>query len=121
MFRLFSRLSLQVEAIRRGIGAVIPVQLLRLFSWDDLEMFVCGQEGVDIDLLEACTEYNLCSREDRHVSAFWDVLRSFSQKEKSLFLRCVYCLQAQDALSARPFRTLCAVSTNIAASCAPGI
>lgn len=77
----------QVEAIRRGIGAVIPVQLLRLFSWDDLEMFVCGQEGVDIDLLEACTEYNLCSREDKHVSAFWDVLRSFSQKEKSLFLR----------------------------------
>ena len=86
----FSRLSLQVEAIRRGIGAVIPVQLLRLFSWDDLEMFVCGQEGVDIDLLEACTEYNLCSREDRHVSTFWDVLRSFSQKEKSLFLRCEY-------------------------------
>lgn len=83
----FSRPLLQVEAIRRGIGAVIPVQLLRLFSWDDLEMFVCGQEGVDIDLLEACTEYNLCSREDKHVSAFWDVLRSFSQKEKSLFLR----------------------------------
>lgn len=82
-----SRLSLQVEAIRRGIGAVIPVQLLRLFSWGDLEMFVCGQGGVDIDLLEACTEYNLCGREDKHVSAFWDVLRSFSPKEKSLFLR----------------------------------
>lgn len=84
---MLSRLSFQVEAIRRGIGAVIPVQLLRLFSWRDLEMFVCGQGRVDIDLLEACTEYNLCGRDDKHVSAFWDVLRSFSPKEKSLFLR----------------------------------
>lgn len=66
---------------------MIPVQLLRLFSWDELEVFVCGRKGVDVDLLEACTEYNLCNREDAHVSAFWDVLRSFSPKEKALFLR----------------------------------
>lgn len=42
---------------------------------------------MDVDLLESCTEYSLCSREDPHISAFWDVLRSFSPKEKSLFLR----------------------------------
>lgn len=77
----------KVEAIRRGLAAVVPVEHLRLFSWDELEVFVCGRKEVDIDLLEACTEYALCCRQDSHVSAFWDVLRSFSPKEKSLFLR----------------------------------
>lgn len=76
-----------MEAIRRGMASVIPCQLLPLFSWDELEVLVCGRKEVDIDLLEACTEYTLCSREDPHILAFWDVLRSFSPKEKSLFLR----------------------------------
>lgn len=79
----------QVEAIRRGLGTVIPCKLLRLFSWEEVEVLVCGKKEVDIDLLEACTEYSMCDREDAHVSAFWEVLRSFSPKEKSLFLRCV--------------------------------
>lgn len=48
---------------------------------------MCGKKDVDIDLLEDYTEYSMCKREDPHVSAFWDVLRSFSPKEKSLFLR----------------------------------
>ncbi|CAM9151525.1 unnamed protein product [Scytosiphon promiscuus] len=76
-----------VEAIRDGLASVIPVDHLRLFAWDELEMFVCGRKDVDVDLLEACTEYSLCCRQDSHVAAFWDVLRSFSPKEKSLFLR----------------------------------
>lgn len=78
----------QVEAIRRGMASVVPCHLLRLFSWDELEVLVCGTTDVDIDLLEACTEYSLCNRHDPHITAFWDVLRSFSAKEQSLFLRC---------------------------------
>lgn len=77
----------QVEALRRGLASVIPCQLLRLFSWEEVEGLVCGKKEVDLDLLEACTEYSLCDRSDPHVSAFWDVLRAFSPKEKSLFLR----------------------------------
>ncbi len=77
----------KVEAIRRGLASVVPIEHLRLFTWDELEEFVCGRKEVDIDLLESCTEYSLCCRQDSHVSAFWDVLRSFSPKEKSLFLR----------------------------------
>lgn len=76
-----------MEVIRRGLASVIPIQLLRLLAWDELEALVCGRKDVDVDLLENCTEYSLCDREDKHVSAFWDVLRSFSAKEKSLFLR----------------------------------
>lgn len=78
---------MKVEAIRRGLASVVPIEHLRLFSWDELELFVCGRKEVDVDLLEACTEYTLCCRQDSHVSAFWDVLRSFSPREKSLFLR----------------------------------
>lgn len=66
---------------------MVPVHLLRVFSWDELEVLVCGRKDVDVDLLEACTEYSMCSPRDSHVAAFWEVLRSFSPKEKSLFLR----------------------------------
>lgn len=79
----------KVEAIRRGLASVVPIEHLRLFSWYELEVSVCGRKEVDVDLLEACTEYSLCCRQDSHVSAFWDVLRSFSPKERSLFLRYI--------------------------------
>jgi hypothetical protein len=65
----------QVEAIRRGVAQVVPQQLLTLFTWDELEVFVCGNPEVDVELLESCTEYNSCGRNDRHVRFFWEVLR----------------------------------------------
>lgn len=40
-----------------------------------LQVLVCGSPEVDVNLLEACTEYNACSRHDSHVGYFWDVLR----------------------------------------------
>ena len=40
-----------------------------------VQVFVCGNPEVDVDLLESCTEYNSCSRDDRHVQHFWHVLR----------------------------------------------
>ncbi|CAM9179434.1 unnamed protein product, partial [Hapterophycus canaliculatus] len=94
-----------VEAIRQGLASVIPIEHLRLFSWDELEVFVCGRKDVDIDLLEACTEYTLCSRQDSHVIAFWEVLRSFSPKEKSLFLRFAWG-RSRLPLSAEQFHQL---------------
>ncbi|CAN0358496.1 unnamed protein product, partial [Ectocarpus sp. 12 AP-2014] len=33
-----------VEAIRRGLASVVPIEHLRLFSWDELEVFVCGRK-----------------------------------------------------------------------------
>ncbi len=49
----------QVEAIRRGLGKIVPSQLLNLLTWRELELMVCGEAVIDVDLLQRHTEYRL--------------------------------------------------------------
>jgi hypothetical protein len=79
--------DVQVEALRAGLATVVPMRLLSLFTWDQLEMMVCGQSQVDISLLRSVAEYSSCSANDEHVRNFWQVLEEFSQEERSMFLR----------------------------------
>lgn len=123
----------QVSAIRRGLGAVVPLRALSLFSWDEVATFVCGCAEVrasnhhqlpcfvhtdwshcgprgcqvDVDLLYSVATYEGCSRDDRHVQLFWGVLRSFTHEERSLFLRFVWGrsrLPLTAAEFSRPFK-----------------
>lgn len=50
--------SQQVAAIRRGMGMVVPLHLLSLFTWQELEVAVCGEKTIDIELLKRHTKYN---------------------------------------------------------------
>jgi len=77
----------QAEAIRAGLSTIIPLNLLNLFSWDQLELMVCGSAEVDIDLLKKCTEYSSISESDPHVVLFWQALAEFNQEERSALLR----------------------------------
>ena len=43
---------LQVDAIRRGLATIVPVQLLPLFTDKELEFMVCGKREIDIDFLK---------------------------------------------------------------------
>eukprot|EP00479_Gromia_sphaerica_P002663 TRINITY_DN13128_c0_g1_i1.p1 TRINITY_DN13128_c0_g1~~TRINITY_DN13128_c0_g1_i1.p1 ORF type:complete len:127 (+),score=23.01 TRINITY_DN13128_c0_g1_i1:423-803(+) len=49
--------DIQIESIRRGIGKVVPIQLLQLLSWQELELLICGVKYVDIDMLRRYTTY----------------------------------------------------------------
>lgn len=76
--------------VRRGIAKVVPAKLLALFTGAELETMVCGTPEVDVDLLQRCTEYSGCNSSDTHVEWFWNVLRGFTQEERSAFLRFVW-------------------------------
>lgn len=76
--------------VRRGIAKVVPAKLLALFTGAELETMVCGTPEVDVDLLQRCTEYSGCNSTDTHVEWFWNVLRGFTQEERSAFLRFVW-------------------------------
>ncbi|KAH9129821.1 hypothetical protein LEN26_005783 [Aphanomyces euteiches] len=76
--------------LRQGLGLVVPLRLLRLFTWMELEALVCGTPEVDIDLLEKCTEYSSCNPTDQHVIWFWEVLRGYNQEARQAFLRFVW-------------------------------
>lgn len=80
-----------VDAFRRGVWSVLPESSLSLFTWEELEHLVCGSRNIDIERLKSNTEYDDdISANDPHVVAFWEVLRSFSEADKSAFLRFVW-------------------------------
>jgi E3 ubiquitin-protein ligase HERC2 len=102
----------QIAAIKQGLATVVPVDLLQLWSWDDLEVAVTGSSKMDIELLKKHTSYSSCSESDDHVKFFWEALESFSEEDKSLFLRFVWGrsrLPNNDAGFKEPFK-LCPMS-----------
>jgi len=72
---------------------VIPILPLGLFTWRQLEVLCTGNPEVDIDLLRDKTEYrglNNMGPNDRHIRAFWNVLKSFSNEDRKRFLQFVW-------------------------------
>ncbi|CAM9365219.1 unnamed protein product, partial [Choristocarpus tenellus] len=78
-------------AIRDGLASLVPAAVLPLFTWEEMELEACGRQGVDVNLLEANTEYDEdISCTDPHIKRFWRVLRAFDDKDRSQFLRFVW-------------------------------
>ena len=48
-----------MAAIRSGLEQVVPLGLLKLLSWKELETLVCGKPILDIDLLKQNTVYRV--------------------------------------------------------------
>ena len=63
----------QADAIRRGLSAVVPLKLLPLLNWRELEVHVCGRPVLDVQLLKANTTYGGCNAKDEHIQFFWQV------------------------------------------------
>ncbi|MES1911421.1 MAG: hypothetical protein MHM6MM_003850 [Cercozoa sp. M6MM] len=81
----------QLEAIRRGLGTVVPLASLSLFSWRELERMVCGRRSMNIDLLQQMTSYDGCDRDTPAVRIFWDCLRNrMNDEERAKWLRFVW-------------------------------
>jgi len=80
----------QLQALRRGLATVAPIQLIRLWSWRDLQERVCGVAEVDLDNLKRHTTYKNCTSTNVHVGYMWEALESFSQKQRRSFLRFVW-------------------------------
>ncbi|GMH96967.1 hypothetical protein TrST_g6277 [Triparma strigata] len=80
-----------LSAMRDGLGTVVPATILPFLGSSELELLVCGKEGVDIYLLEANTEYDDdVDPQSDHIKSFWRVLRSFDDEDRSRFLRFVW-------------------------------
>ncbi len=81
--------DLAMEYVKLGLSQVVPRHLLRMFTWEQVEILVCGDSLVDLDVLKASTVYLRLNAESTRVKAFWKALESFSQAELRLFLRFV--------------------------------
>lgn len=80
----------QMASIRKGLNQVVPVRILSLFTWSDLEVMVCGQANIDIELLRKHTVYQGLSASSPEVKFLWKALHSLTAEEKQRFLRFVW-------------------------------
>lgn len=63
----------QVEAIRRGLGKIVPLYLLALYTGEEMETMVCGLPYISIPLLKNTCQYDGPAPTSTHVKWFWEV------------------------------------------------
>ncbi|KNC55091.1 HECT domain containing 3 [Thecamonas trahens ATCC 50062] len=82
----------QMRAVEEGLGSIVPLEMLPLFTPSELETMICGTAAVDVALLKANTMYSKgVSADSPHVVLFWQVMENeFSDAERRLFLRFVW-------------------------------
>ncbi|XP_048855280.1 LOW QUALITY PROTEIN: E3 ubiquitin-protein ligase HERC2 [Brienomyrus brachyistius] len=80
----------QVSAVREGMARVAPVPLLSLFTGYELETMVCGSPDIPLHLLKSVATYKGVEPTVPLIQWFWEVMESFSNTERSLFLRFVW-------------------------------
>jgi len=49
-----SECDAQARAVARGLATQVPMHVLSLFTWQELELMVCGVATVDLALLKVC-------------------------------------------------------------------
>ena len=78
--------------LRQGISSIVPVRLLPMFTWQELEHLICGVADVDVEMLQNQTKYvGGVSQTDAHITFFWDVIANeFTPEDRTQFLKFVW-------------------------------
>lgn len=80
----------QTMAIRRGLGVVLPLGVLSLFTWREFEELICGKPEIDIKLLKQHTRLSYEWLDTNPtIKYLWEVLEEMDQRERNLFLRFI--------------------------------
>ena len=80
----------QIDAIREGFTSVVPVEVLHLLTWQELELKVCGNPEISVEALKKSTRYDSSlSEKSQAVKIMWEALEKFSNKDRSRFLRFI--------------------------------
>eukprot|EP00003_Mantamonas_plastica_P032759 TRINITY_DN905_c0_g1_i15.p2 TRINITY_DN905_c0_g1~~TRINITY_DN905_c0_g1_i15.p2 ORF type:complete len:1205 (-),score=565.17 TRINITY_DN905_c0_g1_i15:483-4097(-) len=82
--------SSQMKATRLGVATIVPVRLLNLLTWNELQEQVCGIPDVDLVLLKKVTTYSGYKPDSDVVQNFWKCMESYTPEERQDFLRFVW-------------------------------
>ncbi|POY70622.1 hypothetical protein BMF94_6400 [Rhodotorula taiwanensis] len=87
--RLRGRVEKQVEALKRGLGEIVPLKELRVFDEKELELLIGGVETIDVDDWERHTDYRGFTSADPVVQWFWETVKAWPVETKSRLLQFV--------------------------------
>jgi len=80
----------QIRAIKKGLHILVPPHMLSLFSAYDLELMVCGDPEINVEVLRKHTIYRGVSSSSPLIKNLWKCLESFNTEERQMFLRFVW-------------------------------
>ncbi|BGO89339.1 hypothetical protein NBRC10512_001746 [Rhodotorula toruloides] len=85
--RLKGRVEAQLEALKRGLGEIVPLKELRVFDEKELELLIGGVETIDVQDWEAHTDYRGYTATDQVVRWFWQAVKSWPAEKRSRLLQ----------------------------------
>ena len=75
-----------VKEIIRGINAIFNVELLKIFTSDQLGLLINGTPFIDVDDWRINTQYKNYHEYDNVIIDFWEIISNLSQEDLSNFL-----------------------------------
>ena len=89
-YRLLESVQDQLAALLTGFYEVIPPTLISIFTFQELELLLCGLPYVDIEDWKKATVYKegSCFGKDSNTSKwFWEVVQEFDEEEQARLLQ----------------------------------
>jgi hypothetical protein len=79
-----------LNSFAEGLSCVLPLELLSMFTGDQLRDIMCGNPDIDAELLRRVVEYEGYNEDDKVVNFFWEVLREMTTSQRKIFLQFVW-------------------------------
>ena len=79
-------ISEQLECIKRSLYSVFGKNTLKILSWNQLELLVCGEIEFNV---EDFKKHTRCNNEENIIKFFWEWLEGCSKEEKVKYLNFV--------------------------------
>jgi hypothetical protein len=81
-------ISKQCLAMREGLSTIVPIGVVNMWTWEQLELNVCGKKGFDIELLKEHADFKDGYASDTEFQSWmWESLGNFNEEEREQFLR----------------------------------
>jgi len=87
--RLTQSIRSQIDAFLDGFHDIIPPELVRIFTEQELELLISGLPDIDVDSWKNNTELHGYNSSDAVIQWFWRAVRSFDQTEKAKLLQFI--------------------------------
>ncbi|KAJ1022444.1 hypothetical protein NDA16_003433 [Ustilago loliicola] len=87
--RLTKSIRSQIDTFLDGFNEIIPADLIRIFSEQELELLISGLPDIDVDAWKNNTELHGYSSGDAVIQWWWRAVRSFDQTEKAKLLQFI--------------------------------
>lgn len=87
--KMTKNIQAQIDAFKAGFHELVPAELISIFDSKELELLISGLPSIDLEDLQANTDYYNYTKDSEVIGWLWEVLNEFSREERAEFLQFV--------------------------------